>query len=83
MPLKLKPTYKESLTMAGGLGAIGFAVLKGLQMGGAEERVIASVKLLMSEHFARLSDHDCNVLCDTVLARFTKDRRKDGKWYGE
>ena len=36
-----------------------------------------------SHYDAKLSDHDCNVLCDTVLARFTRDRRKDGKWYGK
>ncbi len=72
----------ESKTMGGGLGAIAFGVLKALQVGGAEEKTLASVRVLMQQHFQRLSDEECNILCDVVLARLEGEKGKNGLWYG-
>lgn len=66
--------------MAGALGALAYTVLKGLEAGGADAKVIASVRLLLQEHFQQLNDADCNVLCDLAWRRLEEERAK-GKWY--
>ncbi len=78
--LDLQPLLEESLSMPGALGAVAYVVLKGLEAGGAEAKVVASVKVLMQEHFVRLSDADCNALCDIVFARLTQES-ENGPWY--
>ncbi len=78
--LELQQLLKESLGMPGALGAIAYVVLKGLQAGGAEPKVIASMRVLMQEHFQQMSDNDCNILCDVVYARLKQDAEK-GPWY--
>ena len=67
MVLLLEDLMKESLTLPGALGAVAYGVLKGLQAGGADEKVVASVRVLMQEHFQQLSDEHCNVICDVVF----------------
>lgn len=71
---------KESQGMQGALGAVAYTVLKGLQAGGADPKLVSSVRLLMQEHFQNLSDADCNVLCDVLYDRLGKEASK-GSWY--
>ena len=78
--LDAKKVMQESLSMPGPLGAVAYAVLKGLSAGGADAQVVSSVRVLMQEHFQQLSDADCNVLCDVVYARLRRDAQR-GKWY--
>jgi hypothetical protein len=79
--LTLETVEKDSLAMQGGLGAIAFAVLKGLETGGAAAADVQRTRELLLEHFARLSDEDCNVLCEVVANRLAADREPDGRWY--
>lgn len=79
-PLEIDHLMAESQTMPGALGAIAYAVLKGLHVSGAKEELIASFRVLMHEHFQRLSDGDANTLCDVVYRRLTEDAKK-GRWY--
>ncbi len=71
----------ESRSMQGALGAIAYGVLKGLKTGGAEPKVIASVRVLMEEHFLKISDVDCNVICDVVYKRMQEEIDRGGSWY--
>ncbi len=80
--LDVKKLVEESMSMPGALGAISYAVLKGLLAGGADEKTVAGVRVLMQEHFPKLSDNDCNALCDLVYARLQKQATNGGKWYG-
>jgi len=73
--------YSESQHMRGPLGAIAYGVLKGLQAAGMEEKVLASVRQVIHDGFSKLSDSDCNAICDVVFKRLQEDS-KDGKWYG-
>ena len=70
----------EAEAMQGALGAIAYGVLKGLQVGGASEEILGSVRLLMQEHFQRLSNEDCNTICDVVHQRLQQEAEK-GRWY--
>ena len=78
--LDLDTVLKESTAMHGAIGALAYTVLKGLQAGGADEKVLASVRVLMQQHFQQLSDHDCNVLCDVIYTRLQEEAKKD-RWY--
>lgn len=78
--LELAAALAESEVMQGGLGAIAYGVLKGLHAGGASEEILGSVRLLMQEHFQRLSDGDCNTVCEVVFQRLKRDADKDS-WY--
>jgi hypothetical protein len=79
--LELATVMKESLGMHGALGAVAYTVLKGMQAAGADDKILASVRVLLQEHFQRLSDPDCNVLCDVLYARL-QSMAESGPWYG-
>lgn len=79
-PLSVETLMQESLGMKGPLGAVAYTVLKGLQVGGADEKLVAGVRVLMQEHFQRLSDNDCNALCDVLYARLQKESERP-RWY--
>lgn len=78
-PLDVQTLLAESEALPGALGAVAYVVLKGLQVGGADPKVVASVRLLMQQHFEKLSDADCNALCDTLYARL--QRQAGQRWY--
>ena len=78
--LEREALMKESAGMQGALGAVAYTVLKGLQAGGADPKLVSSVRLLMQEHFQKLSDEDCNVLCDVLFGRLQEEAKK-GRWY--
>ena len=78
--LDAESLLKESEALPGALGAIAYVVLKGLHAGGADPKVVASVRLLMQQHFEKLSDADCNALCDALYERLRKDAAA-GRWY--
>ena len=79
--LDLAAVLTESEVMPGALGALAYVILKGLKEGGAEDQVVASVRALMHEHFQRLSDADCNTLCQALMHRLQNDAIADGRWY--
>ena len=80
-PLDKEALLNESQAMGGALGAIAFGVLRGIQAGGADERLVASMRVLLHEHLTKLSDEDCNTLCDVVYQRLQEEERKDNRWY--
>ncbi|MDB5100509.1 MAG: hypothetical protein JWM80_4930 [Cyanobacteria bacterium RYN_339] len=79
--LTYEAVEQSSREMHGGLGAIAYAVLKGLEAGGADAEAVAGTRDMLFAHFAKLSDADCNVLCQVVASRLAADRQPDGNWY--
>jgi len=72
------------MAMPGALGAAAFTVLMGLEAGGAEGEVVEGARILMQEYFEKLSDEDCNVLCDILYARLKEDfenNETSKSWY--
>ncbi len=80
-PLKPQQLHAEGRGMGGALGAAAYCILKGLEQGGAETDVIASIRVLIQDHFQKLTDEDCNVLCDFLFKRLNDDAQKPGEWY--
>ncbi len=72
-------TLEESRQMKGPLGAVMFAVLRGMREGGATEDELGSTEALAKRTFAALSEHDCDVLVDVVQARLDEARQL-GSW---
>ena len=72
---------KESKSMPGPLGAIAYAVLKGLQIGGASSEVLVSLRITLQEHLQRLSDAECALLCDVVYQRLKESADSGKPWY--
>lgn len=73
--MDLENTLEESRQMKGPLGAIAFAVLRGLAQGGASPADVADVRELMTRCFQTLDDGDVGVLVDVV-----KRRLAEGDW---
>jgi hypothetical protein len=80
MPLDAEQMHAESQTMQGALGAVAYVVLKGLQAAGAKDELVASFRVIMHEHFQRLTDADANALCDVAWRRFQEESKKQ-RWY--
>ena len=80
-PLDLEQMLTESQGMAGPLGALAYSVMKGLDVGGASKEAVAGVRVLMQEYFERLSDDECNALCDFVFARLKAHAASKKPWY--
>jgi lipopolysaccharide biosynthesis regulator YciM len=72
-------TLEESRAMKGRLGAIAFAVLRGLKEGGASADELATTEALMKRCFEALSDHDCDVLVEVVEKRL-EEASEHGAW---
>ncbi|MCB9555558.1 MAG: hypothetical protein H6707_05590 [Deltaproteobacteria bacterium] len=61
--------------MQGPLGAIAFAVLKGLQTAGASQATVEDVFSNLKRHLCALSDDDSRVLCQVVETRLAEAHR--------
>ena len=71
----------ESRSLAGGLGALAYVILEGLRQGGASAEAVGNVNDLLFEAFSKLSDVDCNTLCQVAEARLAADKHPEGRWY--
>lgn len=73
---------RKSRDFSGGLGAVSFSVIEGLERAGAEEEELLRVRELMDKYFSKLSDEDCNDLCKVTYTRLNEDQhQKDDLWY--
>lgn len=80
-PLTPERLLAEARGMSGALGAAAYCILKGLEQGGAETDIIASIRVLMQDYLQKLTDEDCNALCDFLYRRLAEEHKGAGEWY--
>jgi hypothetical protein len=79
--LEVDKLLLESRAMGGALGAMAYGILKGMEVGGAEVKALAAVRVLLQDNLQKVSDADCNVICEVVFRRLQEDQARGQPWY--
>jgi hypothetical protein len=75
--------YESSKALQGGLGATVWAVLEGVRRGQASEQEVKLIEDLCNKYFPKITNDECNSICQVLERRLKEDQEAPGRWYSD